>query len=235
MENKGNKENMNTNEKNKQSVLANCAIAEEAVKTPEKSDKNKKLSYKDKKRTLMDEINGWIATIFIVLILAALIRTYVFEPVKVQGRSMMDTLQSGEMLFVSKWRAMTGELKRGDVVICQYPNRVDWSFSIGANFRFTQHTSFVKRLIALPGDSIAILDGVVYVNDKPLDEKYITHKDVNDYPRRVLMDDEYFVMGDNRPNSNDSRSSGVGPIARNQILGHPKLVFWPLNHIRLVK
>lgn len=202
-------------------------------KTEQKNDKKKKISYKDKKRTLMDEINSWIATIFIVLILALLIRTYIFEPVKVQGRSMQETLQSGEMLFVAKWRAMTGELRRGDVVICQYPNRIEKSFSIGANFKLTQHTSFVKRLIALPGDSIAIVDGVVYVNDKPIEEKYVTHKSSENLERYVLGKDEYFVMGDNRANSNDSRA--VGPIARNQILGHPKLVFWPLNHIRLVK
>ena len=130
----------------------------------------------------------------------------------------MNTLTDKEIVFMTKPAYLAGKMERGDVVICNYPER--------------GRTLFVKRLIALPGDSIEIINGVVYVNDEAVDEDDIdkmtdgTHYRAN-YPRRVLGEDEYFVMGDNRDHSNDSRS--VGPLSRSMIRGHVQRVILPLT------
>ena len=170
------------------------------------------------KKTVKQEIISWVLTLAAAAALALLIRTFLFEPIRVKGESMRDTLQDREIVAVLKPGYLLGHINRGDVVICRYPDR--------------DSTLFVKRLIALPGDSIEIVNGVVYVNDEAVDESAIdkhtpgTLRYAN-YARRVLGEDEYFVMGDNRDNSNDSRA--VGPIPRSYIVGHVKRVIFPLS------
>ncbi|MBQ7455583.1 MAG: signal peptidase I [Clostridia bacterium] len=170
------------------------------------------------KKTVKQEIISWIITLAAAAALALLIRTFLFEPIRVQGESMRDTLQDKEIVAVVKPGYLLGNLNRGDVIICRYPGR--------------DSTLFVKRLIALPGDSIEIINGVVYVNDEEVDESGIDKHSPGtlryaNYARRVLGEDEYFVMGDNRDNSNDSRA--VGPIPRSYIIGHVVRVIFPLS------
>ena len=193
---------------------------------------------KNEKKSIKDEIMSWVWTILAALAIALLLRAFVAEPIRVDGESMTNTLADKEIVLVSKLDYSFGKMQRGDVVICRYPNRVNSSIPIGAAVSVVNYTLFVKRLVALPGDTVEIkADGHLYVNDElvPDPEK------MNLAPRTtfgplVLGDDEYFVMGDNRGNSNDSRNTrDVGPLSASQIMGKVKCVLWPLNHIRGVE
>lgn len=204
----------------------------EDKKAAKKAAKKKK--EEDKKHTVWDEVANWIALLVLAVVLAGLFRGLVAEPIRVDGRSMLNTLSDGEVVLVTKPALLRGQLNRGDVVICHYPNRVQKTLRIGATMTMDINTAFVKRLIALPGDSVAILNGQLYVNDAPVQEGYIDFPPTYDMARRVMGEDEYFVMGDNRANSHDSRSADVGPIHEKMIVGHAKWVILPLNKIRAI-
>ena len=208
---------------------------DEAVEIDPKTGKIKK---EKKKKTVGQEILSWVGTLLLAVIIAMAIRALLFEPIKVDGESMINTLQNGEIVLVTKPDVLLNKLKRGDVVICRFPNRnKSTNFRLGAplDVAFVGHELFVKRLVALPGDSVAILDGKLYVNDALVDESYVDYPSRGDYPRQVLGEDEYMVMGDNRASSHDSRSRDVGPISRDMIVGHAAYVLFPLNRIRSIR
>lgn len=173
------------------------------------------------------EILSWILTIAVAVAAALLIRTFLFEPIRVDGESMCDTLQNGEIMLVTKPEYLTGDPQRGDVVICKYPGRTE---------------NFVKRVMGIPGDVIEIRSNVVYRNGEVLDEPYLTpERNDNGFSMApfTLGEDEYFVMGDNRDNSHDSRNYyGAGrpaAISRKDIVGRVRFVMWPLGHARGVE
>ena len=179
-----------------------------------------------KPRSVRKEIFSWFLTIAAAVAIAFIVRTYLFEPIRVDGESMTDTLQNGELMFVTKPEYIWGSPARQDVIICRYPNRKEY---------------FVKRLIALPGDTVEIKYdrensvNTVYVNGEAVDEPYLTKsRDDSDNSMNpvTLNDDEFFVMGDNRDNSNDSRY--VGALHRSQIVGHVRLVFYPFGNARAI-
>ena len=185
-----------------------------------------------KKKTVKQEVISWILTILGAVVLALIIRMFLFEPIRVDGESMRDTLQDGDIVYVSKPAYLRGEFNRGDVIICRYPNRNTQSnLNVGGSFEisFTHHTLFVKRLIALPGDILEMREGAVYVNGELVDESGIDmHSTSNTTFGPVLLgEDSYFVMGDNRGNSNDSRR--VGPITRDMIVGRVERTILPLS------
>lgn len=182
------------------------------------------------KKDAKKEIISWILTIVTAVAAAFLIRTFLFEPIRVDGDSMSDTLHDQELVFVTKPEYYLGEPSRQDVIICKYPGR--------------KNQYFVKRLIAVPGDTIEIRydretrTNTVYINGEALSEPYLTperNNSNNAMPPVTLGEDQYFVMGDNRDNSNDSRYIGVGPISRSQIVGHVRFVFFPFDKIRGIK
>ena len=190
------------------------------------------------KRRLSRELMGWAGMLLLAVLIALPVRALLFEPLKVDGQSMRNTLQDGEVVIVTKPAVLLGRLNRGDVVICRYPNRSKSSaIRLGAtlDIRTLGSELFVKRLVALPGDSVAVRDGKLYVNDALVEEDYVDYPSWLDYPRRQLSGSEYMVMGDNRASSHDSRSADVGPISRDMIVGHVSLVVFPLDHIRLVQ
>ena len=193
--------------------------------------KNKK---ETPKKTVKQEILSWIWTLLAAVVIANVIRMFLFEPIRVDGQSMCNTLQNGDVVLVTKPGYLQGNINRGDVIICRYPDRnKENSISLGGSLEvsLTNHTLFVKRLIALPGDILQISGGVVYVNGEMVDESGIdmmTTSRTNLGPVK-LGADEYFVMGDNRGNSNDSRA--VGPISRDMIVGHVQRVILPLNKL----
>ena len=185
------------------------------------------------KKSIGHEILSWIFTLAVAVVIALVIRTFIFEPVKVDGHSMDDTLADKEIMFVSKWQyssswlfgtRMTffGDPERFDVVVCRYPDR--------------GYTNFVKRVVGLPGDTIEIKNGYLYVNNERYDEPYINDEYRtglgSNYPAIVVPEGQYFVMGDHRNNSNDSRF--VGPIDRNMIMGHVVQVVFPFSAFRSI-
>ncbi len=183
-------------------------------------EKLKKKGKEFKQKTVGSEIISWVLTIVTALAIALVLRSFFFEIYGVDGRSMTNTLQDHEKLFCTKLDYLTGQPQRGDVVICHYPGR--------------GNTAFVKRLIAVPGNTIEIKKGFVFVDGKEIafPEK-MNIQPMYDYPLTTLGDDEYFVLGDNRGNSNDSHA--VGPITRSMIIAHVRTVIWPLNSIRAVE
>ena len=190
----------------------------EAQAAPETAEqpKNKK---EEKKKTVGQEILSWILTFAVAIALALVIRTFIFEPVRVDGHSMDYTLADNEYMIVTKYDYLLGEPERFDVVICHYPER--------------GRTNFVKRLVGLPGDTVSMLNGTLYVNGETIDEPYITNKANYNMQAYTLKDDEYFVLGDNRSSSNDSHI--IGPISREQIKGHVRCVAFPFKNARTVK
>ena len=213
---------------------------EKKMETPVEETAGKKK--KKEKRTVGQEILSWILTILVAVVAALVIRSIVFEPVRVDGSSMDDTLANGEIMFVSKfdysstwlclpWQSKEakekapritfgGNPQRFDVVICRYPGRGD--------------TNFVKRVVGLPGDTIELKEGYLYVNGEKYDEPYINDEyrsgPLNTMSAREVPEGKYFVMGDHRNNSNDSRS--VGAIDRDMIVGHVRQVVYPFSDWR---
>ncbi len=202
-----------------------------AQKQPEKKSKKKEKV----KKTLGQEILSWVWTLLAAVVIATLLRAFVAEPIRVDGTSMTNTLQDGEIVLVSKLDYLTGDMQRGDIVICRYPNRVEKTINLGASLAFVDYTIFVKRLVALPGDTVEIRNTVLYVNDEPVENPEKLGSLPRDYARRTLGADEYFVMGDNRLTSHDSRADNVGPLSKSMILGKAKRVIFPFSNWRSVE
>lgn len=160
------------------------------------------------------------------LMLASLLVVFVVQPVKVEGTSMLPRLHDGERIFVNKlvyyddyrWAP---KIDRGDIVVFWYPN--------------DPSKSYIKRVIGLPGDKVEIRDGVVRVNDFPLQETYLDPHNNASHPTlapQVIRANYYFVMGDNRDNSSDSRSWGLVP--KKYIYGKALFRYWPLSNASVI-
>jgi signal peptidase I len=161
------------------------------------------------------EIKEWAQAILTAVVLALLIRTFLFEIILVDGESMLPTLHHGDRVFVSKIGYIIGEPEHGDIVIFRNPNN--------------PRDNFVKRVIGLPGDTVSIIDGVVYRNGEPLTEDYIDEPSIDDYPETVVPPDTIFALGDNRNRSLDSTDPVIGFIPISNLMGKAKLRVWPLD------
>lgn len=161
------------------------------------------------------EIFDWVIAIVAAVLLSFLIRQYIFQPSQVKMSSMFPTLKENEIILVNKLTYKLREPQRGDIIVFQPPNSQE---------------HYVKRIIGLPGEEIEIRNGGVYINQERVEEPYISVETDGLFNPTQLSDNEYFVMGDNRQNSMDSRA--FGPISSQTIVGKAILVYWPLQEIK---
>lgn len=167
----------------------------------------------DKKN--LHEIISWIEVIVTAFVIAFLIRGFIFEPITVNGESMVPTLHNGEDLIVLKFPYWFSSPEYGDIIVFRYPSDPKYHY--------------IKRVIALPGDSVEIKEGEVYVNGEKLVEPYINEKTLMDFKLDRVPDDTVFVLGDNRNWSRDSRYPDVGPVPFENIIGKAAFRIWPIN------
>jgi len=221
-------------------------LTPEEIERLEKEEAEFEAIKAERRKKNRKEIRDWLLSLVAAVIVVVLVRMFVFSIIRVDGSSMADTLVDGERLYVSILTSEINGYERGDVVICNYPKRHS-----EALFGLVQYdTFFVKRLVGMPGDTVYRENGVTYVvytdeQGNPVTEALDplnAGKDVqDDYEAYVLAEDEYFVVGDNRYNSNDSRNwndsrstNDVGPIRENMLVGEVRSVIWPLGDIRKV-
>lgn len=169
-------------------------------------------------------ISSFIETVVVALVLAVVLYLFIMTPHEVVGNSMHPTYKNGEYLMANKITYRFSDPQRGDVVIFQYSETQD----------------FIKRVIAVPGDKVMIKDGAIYINEEKLDESnYLADSVITNGGSYIhegqtvtVPDGQYFVSGDNRPNSSDSRE--FGPISKEKIKGKAWIVYFPFSEFRLV-
>lgn len=163
----------------------------------------------------------WLRDLVIALAIAAFFVIFLYQPVKVQGTSMMPLLDDQERIFVNKFVYRLEPIQRGDIVVFQYPG--------------DPSTSYIKRVIAVAGDRIRIDDGRVYVNGTELNEDYVpeAYADARSYPDSIVPPHSYFVLGDHRSKSSDSRE--FGPVKENLIYGKAVFGYWPMEKVGRVR
>lgn len=166
------------------------------------------------KNRVVKEIVEWSLTILIPVVVAMLIHNYVFTFARVDGDSMLDTFHTNNITGVSRLHYRLHEPQRGEIITCHYDEG---------------DKLYVKRIIGLPGETLEIRNGVVYINGEALQEDYIVHKDDYSFGPYILEDNEVLVMGDNRVVSLDGRQ--LGPIPLDYIYGRVMFVAWPFDEI----
>jgi signal peptidase I len=165
------------------------------------------------------EAREWVISILVAVVLAFVIKSFLFDFVLVQGSSMYPTLKNGERLVINKIEYEIGSPDYGDIVVLKHSANVD----------------YVKRVIGKGGDTIEVKNSKVYRNGEMLDEPYVnTEKSYEDFAQVTVPEGKYFVMGDNRAVSLDSRYASVGFIDEDSIIGHVVFRFWPFTNFGTV-
>ena len=166
-------------------------------------------------------VRSWLRDLAISVIVSVFIIVFLYQPVRVEGTSMLPMLEDQDRLFINKIAYRVGEIHRGDVVVFLYPH--------------DHQKSYIKRVIALPGDDLRIEHGRVYVNGVRLAERYVPARFADDRSEAdtVIPEHEYFVMGDHRSISSDSRD--FGPVERDLIYGKAAFVYWPMDQLGVVR
>ena len=166
-------------------------------------------------------VRSWVRDMLISLIVSAFIIVFLYQPVRVEGTSMLPMLEDQDRLFINKMAYRVGEIHYGDVVVFLYPH--------------DHQKSYIKRVIALPGDNLRIDHGRVYVNGQRIPEPYVPPRYTDERSERemVVPAHEYFLMGDHRSISSDSRD--FGPVERNLIYGKAAFVYWPMDQLGVVR
>jgi len=162
-------------------------------------------------------IAGWLRDVIISLAVSAFFIIFLYQPVKVEGTSMMPTLQDQERVFINKFVYKLEPIERGDVIVFRYPR--------------DPSKSYIKRVVAVAGDHVQIQAGVVFVNGHRLHENYVPrmYEDVRSYPETIVPPHSYFVLGDHRNLSNDSRD--FGPVDEDFIYGKAVFGYWPVEKL----
>ena len=177
-----------------------------------------------REKSIIGELLGWLVYIVIIVLLSLCIITFVGQRTKVSGHSMETTLSDGDNLIVDKITYRFRDPQRFEIIV--FP------------FQYEEHTYYIKRIIGLPGETVQVIDGYVYINGEMLDENY--GLEVMEDPGIAaepitLGDDEYFVLGDNRNHSSDSRDPSVGVLHRSDIMGRAWIRIWPFDKFGVIK
>lgn len=178
---------------------------------------------RDATRSLLRTTLSWVRDLTFSVLIAVVLIVFIYQPVKVEGTSMEPSLDDQERIFINKftYELGLGQIERGDTVVFWYPGDTS--------------KSYIKRVIGLPGDKVRIQAGQVFVNDHPLVEDYVPKefRDASWWPadtrgqNRTVPSGDYFVLGDNRSQSSDSRAWGYVP--RSDIYGKAVFIYWPLD------
>jgi signal peptidase I len=165
--------------------------------------------------------SSWARDVLASILVSAFIIVFLYQPVRVEGTSMLPMLQDQDRLFINKIAYRVGEIHRGDVVVFLYPH--------------DHSKSYIKRVIAVGGDELRIDHGRVWVNGQQLKEGYVPLRftDERSQPETIVPPHEYFVMGDHRSISSDSRD--FGPVDRDLIYGKAAFVYWPMDQMGVVR
>ena len=165
----------------------------------------------------------WLRDLLLSVVIAVVVILFVYQPVKVEGTSMMPTLEDQQRIFINKfiYRLGSNEIERGDMIVFWFPH--------------DPSKSYIKRVIGLPGDSVKVERGQVLVNKKPLNESYVPDEFRDDIsrPETTVPPGNYYVLGDHRSSSNDSRSWGTVP--RDYIYGKAVFAYWPLERMGVLR
>lgn len=172
-------------------------------------------------RRASSAIGLWLRDLLISAIVSVLMITFLYQPVRVEGISMLPRLEDRDRLFINKFVYHFASIERGDVVVFFYPRDPE--------------KSYIKRVIAVPGDRIRIDRGTVILNGKPLREDYVPpkYRDTKSMAELVVPDRSYFVLGDHRNIASDSRD--FGPVERRLIYGKAVFVYWPAKDAGVVR
>ena len=166
---------------------------------------------------ILPTIGAWVRDLLISVVVAAFIIIFLYQPVKVEGTSMLPGLTDQERIFINKFVYRLEPIERGDIVVFRYPR--------------DPAKSYIKRIIGVPGDRVRIVDGRVYVNGRRIRENYVpdAYRDDRSYPDTLVPAGSYFLLGDHRSSSSDSRD--FGPVERGYIYGKAVFVYWPMEKL----
>ena len=175
----------------------------------------------DPRRGLLPDLRSWVRDIIISLAIAAVVIVFLYQPVKVEGNSMLPELTDQERIFINKFVYRFEPIERGDVVVFWYP--------------LDPAKSYIKRVVGLPGETVQLVDGDVYVNGRKLDEPYVPpeYRDPHSLGPIHIPTGEFFVLGDHRSSSNDSRVWGT--VERRLIYGKAVFVYWPMDQLGILR
>ena len=163
------------------------------------------------------ETRYWLRDLILSILLAFIVIVFLYQPVQVEGTSMMPRLENHERIFINKFVYRFEPIQRGDIVVFWYP--------------LDPSKSYIKRVVGLPGEWISIQDGRVRVNGAPIAEPYLPayYLDHQSYPPVHVEPDHYYLLGDHRDSSNDSRVWGT--VDRKYIYGKAVFVYWPFSEL----
>ncbi len=164
---------------------------------------------------------SWLRDLAVAVAIAAFIIVFLYQPVKVEGTSMLPGLADQERIFVNKFVYRIEPIGRGDVIVFRYPR--------------DPSKSFIKRVAGVAGDRIRIEEGQVFVNGNPLPEEYVplTYTDLRSFPEVMVPAHSYFVLGDHRNLSDDSRD--FGPVTQELVIGKAVFGYWPFEKMGKVR
>ncbi|MBI3896354.1 MAG: signal peptidase I [Acidobacteria bacterium] len=172
-------------------------------------------------RSLFPDWKSWIRDMVTSLGIAGVVIVFLYQPVKVEGTSMMPRLTDQERIFINKFVYRFEPIHRGDVIVFRYP--------------LDPAKSYIKRVIGLPGETVQMVDGEVFVNGRKLTEPYVLsiYRDHQSHRPIVVPPGEFYVLGDHRNSSNDSRL--WGPVAQKYIYGKAVFIYWPMERFGFVE